>query len=87
MISFEYLEYSHKLTVFVRFLSQKKDFSCVSSTDTKLAVLEPKKHRFLRASVLLNMHTASQIEIHPLITKPYVNEVTLRGQKPPLKCC
>ena len=31
--------------------------------------------------------TASQKKIHPLITKPYVNEVTLRGQKPPLKCC
>ena len=23
----------------------------------------------------------------PLITNPYVNEVTLRRQKPPLKCC
>ena len=22
-----------------------------------------------------------------LLNKPYVNEVTLRGQKPPLKCC
>ena len=23
----------------------------------------------------------------PIRTFPYVNEVTLRGQKPPLKCC
>ena len=24
---------------------------------------------------------------HTLVTNPYVNEVTLRRQKPPLKCC
>ena len=30
--------------------------------------------------------TAVAKKIHPLITNPYVNEVTLRRQKPPLKC-
>ena len=28
-----------------------------------------------------------QMNIIPLLSKPYVNEVTLREQKCPLKCC
>ena len=32
------------------------------------------------------LRTAVTKKIHPLITNPYVNEVTLRRQKPPLKC-
>ena len=31
--------------------------------------------------------TVTENECHTLTMKPYVNEVTLRGQKPPLKCC
>ena len=46
----------------------------------------------LRYSVLENTHFFTyiqfcQMNIIPLLSKPYVNEVTLREQKLPLKCC
>ena len=37
-------------------------------------------------STLVNIQTRSKL-YKGLLNKPYVNEVTLRGQKPPLKCC
>ena len=36
---------------------------------------------------LTRVGTAVAKKIHTLITNPYVNEVNLRRQKPPLKCC
>ena len=33
------------------------------------------------------LYTAAELRLHTLITNPYVNEVTLRRQKPPLKYC
>ena len=31
--------------------------------------------------------TAAELRLQTVTMKPYVNEVTLREQKPPLKCC
>ena len=33
------------------------------------------------------LHTAKSEKKAPLLNKPYENEVTLRRQTPPLKCC
>ena len=36
-------------------------------------------------SIIFN--TAAELRLQTVTMKPYVNEVTFREQKPPLKCC
>ena len=42
---------------------------------------------FTQKQVVELGYTAAFISLHTVTNKPYVNEVTLTGQNPPLKCC
>ena len=54
----------------------------------KLLVKRPTKYVKNLAKQQDNKTTYSYAPSKPLVCQiPYVNEVTLRGQKPPLKCC
>ena len=47
-----------------------------------------KKERKLILTEMNKNHIQLQeMNMIPLLNKPYVNEVTLRGQNPTLKCC
>ena len=41
---------------------------------------------FIQKEICSDIQQGTNIQ-ERLLNKPYVNEVTLRGQKPPLKCC
>ena len=44
-------------------------------------------YHFVKKSHYDRLHTAKIRKKAPLLNKPYENEVTLRRQQPPLKCC
>ena len=60
---------------------------CLAMYESGLLLLPNSIQAPLITQVSLSYYTAVVKKIHPLITNPYVNEVTLRRQKPPLKCC
>ena len=51
-----------------------------------VSVSSPAASTTVRTSEGISQYTAMDICLHT-VTKPYENEVTLRRQNPPLKCC
>ena len=61
-------------------------FTCSSIRKRTIKIHENSVYNYILCIVIMYLEFP-KINFIPLVIKPYINDVTLTGQNPPLKCC